>query len=286
MAEGSSTRDERFVKKLNFSSESLALDWKMFKAQFEIFKVAKKYGEMSAEEQIANLLVLMGPESVPIYAQFQFNNEVPAQAKTLANVIRLFDTHFEPVKNVIYERVKFNNIKQGGNTIHKFITELQSQADSCEYGTVRDDLVRDRIVVGVTDNKLREYLIDTEDLTLQKAIQRAKQYVSHHEQAAIMNSSVKDDNLDYVSQPRFKRGIAVNKRPDVEERPVASENRCPYCYWKRHAKGQCPARNATCYKCKGKGHWAKACKRRQESRTEEVDCDTDMDGLFLGDQSL
>jgi len=87
----------------------------------------------------------------------------------------MFDQHFEPFKNVIYERVKFNSITQGNNTIHQFITELQPQAANCEYGAVRDDLIRDRIVIGVNDSKLSEYLIDLKDLTLLKCIQKAKQ---------------------------------------------------------------------------------------------------------------
>jgi len=139
--ESSSTRDETFVKRLNFSSETLSTDWKLFKGQFEIFKIAKKYGDMREEEQIANLLVLMGPESVPIYSQFEFHEAVDTRKETLKNVMSMFDQHFEPVKNVLYERVKFNSITQGNNTIHQFITELQSQTTNCEYVAVRDDLI-------------------------------------------------------------------------------------------------------------------------------------------------
>jgi len=87
MAEIYSTRDEKFVKRLNFSSETLSTDWKLFKGQFEIFKIAKKYGDMGDEEQIANLLVLMGPESVPIYSQFEFDDAVDTRKKTPRNVI-------------------------------------------------------------------------------------------------------------------------------------------------------------------------------------------------------
>ena len=65
---------------------------------------------MREEEQIANLLVLMGPESVPIYSQFEFDEAVDTRKKTLRNVISMFDKHFEPVKNVIHGRVKFNSI--------------------------------------------------------------------------------------------------------------------------------------------------------------------------------
>ena len=288
MAEGSSTRDDKFVQRLNFASDTLSIDWKTFKAQFEIFKVAKKYGGMEEAERIANLLVLMGPDSVPIYSQFRFSETVEDRKKTLKNVISMFDAHFEPVKNVIYERVKFNSIKQGEDSIHKFITELQSQADLCEYGEMRDDLIRDRIVVGVNDSKLREYLIDVEELTLQRCIQKAKQYVSHHEHAARMAVGASDSNVDAVRNEKSKH---FKKKQGKGVQDSGKGEKCPYCAWEMHPRDKCPARAAVCFKCKGKGHWGKACRGKRVSSagndeiTEEVGCE-ELDGLFLGDESL
>jgi len=114
---------------------------------------------MHEEVQIANLLLLMGLDSVPIFEQFIFHGTEEDRAETLNNVISMFDRYFEPVKNIIYERVKFNGMCQESKSLHQFITDLQSQADNCEYGAMRDQFVRDRIVVGVSNNKLREYLI-------------------------------------------------------------------------------------------------------------------------------
>jgi len=108
---------------------------------------------MDNEEQIANLLLLMGPDSVPIFNQFTFHATATGRTRTLNNVIK----HFKPVKNIIYERVQFNKIRQGDLNIHQFITQVQLQADHCDncgYGEIRDQLVRDRIVVGVNDSKL------------------------------------------------------------------------------------------------------------------------------------
>ena len=45
---------------------------------------------------------------------------------------------------------------------------------------MREEKVRNKIVVGVSDNKLREYFIDVEDLELARCIRKTKQYVSHH----------------------------------------------------------------------------------------------------------
>ena len=55
------------------------------------------------KEQVANLLLLMGPYSVKIYNQFTFNKGQNNTKKTFANVINFFYGHFEPIKNVIHE---------------------------------------------------------------------------------------------------------------------------------------------------------------------------------------
>lgn len=75
MAEGTTSSREKLVKRLNFSDGNMAIGWKIFKSQFTIYKVAKKFGDMSEEEQIANLLVLMGADSIPIYEQFPSMND-------------------------------------------------------------------------------------------------------------------------------------------------------------------------------------------------------------------
>ena len=275
------SRDDRFVKKLDFKDENLSVKWKIFKSQFQILRIAKKYAEIEEEEQIANLLMLMGSDSVPIYNQFTFNADVEAQAKTLVNVLAMFDRYFEPVKNVIYERVKFNSLKQGDQAIHQFITSVQSQADNCDYGTMRDQLVRDRIVVGVNDNLLREQLIDIDNLDLPGCIRKAKQFVSHHAQAAKLTGE-SGDNVDML-----RRSGPKSSKP-TGEGANTSKRQCPFCNKWWHSREKCPARNSTCYACREKGHWAKskACKGKASTVTAEVAQESEsLDGLFMGSES-
>jgi len=98
-----------------------------------------------------------------------------------------------------------------------------------------------------------------------------KQYVSNHDQALEMSTS-SGDNLDYI-------------------RRDCSKVRKSFCGWEAHVRTRCPARSATCFKCKGKGHWSKTCTNtisrgaQYSSKAEMVDCE-EMDGLFLGDDSL
>ena len=153
--------------------------------------------------KIANMLLLMGRDCVPIYDQFTFSTTVETQKKTLENVIKMFDDHFEPVKNIIYERVKFNNIKQESNqSIHQFIVAVQTQAGNCDYGEpIVNELIRDRIVVGVRDSSLRDYLIDIDDLISRNAYRRPSNMCLFMltQQMAEKSSS---DNLDSLSSMR------------------------------------------------------------------------------------
>ena len=204
MAEGGNSN---FVSKLDLNASNVEAAWKRFKSQFAIFYIAKQLGEKSEEEQIANMLLLMGSDVVPIYERFQFATSGTDNRKTLENVKNRFDAHFRPAKSVIFERLKFNKtVQQPGQSIHAFVTQLLIQSDECEYGEMRDDLVRDRIVVGVHDDGLRDHLLTIENLTLDTCIRRAKQYASQREGVSnyLKGNSVVADNLDTVS---IKKGV-------------------------------------------------------------------------------
>ena len=57
--------------------------------------------------------------------------------------------------NIIFARAKFNKrIQQAGESIDQFIQDLHRLADDCSYHSLKDELIRDRIVVGVRDDEL------------------------------------------------------------------------------------------------------------------------------------
>ncbi|XP_067937312.1 uncharacterized protein [Watersipora subatra] len=162
--------------------------------------------------------------------------------------------------------------QQPGQSLHQFIVKLQAQSENCDYGDMRDDLVRDRIVVGVCDIKLRKYLIDVPDLTLRLFIQKAKQYVSNQNHVDAMASTsgalglVKDEyagNVDSVQQYKPK---SSKKMTDTEENKSsnAKDKPCSKCGKWKHFGGLCPAERSSCYKCKRKSLWAKMCKGAQQ----------------------
>lgn len=76
----------------------------------------------------------------------------------------------------MYERARFNMRKQGANeTVDAFVTALYALAEHCNYGALHDELIRDRIVVGLVDTRLSERILMGKYLDLDKAINMARQ---------------------------------------------------------------------------------------------------------------
>ena len=81
------------------------------------------------------------------------------QLKQYHTIKTRFDGHFVVCRNVIFEREKFNRSRQEqGETVNLFITALYALAEDWDYGTFKDEMIRDRIVVGLQDSKLSEKL--------------------------------------------------------------------------------------------------------------------------------
>ena len=69
--------------------------------------------------------------------------------KKYTKVKEKFDQHFIIKRNVIFERAKFNMRKQEpSEPVDAFITDLYCLSEHCEFWALREQLIRDRIVVG------------------------------------------------------------------------------------------------------------------------------------------
>ena len=122
-----------------------------------------------------------------------------------------------------------------------------------------DNGLRDRIVVGTSDELALQRLLEEKDLTLQKAIDICRST----ENAAKNSAVIRGRSVGKVSQ--YKR--------NMQRAPPASSNRarfsldgdelCPKCGRGKHIGDQkCKAINAACNNCGKTGHFAVVCKAR------------------------
>ena len=75
-------------------------------------------------------------------------------------VIQKFDDYFTPKKNITYQRYRFFSYNQNdGQSIDSYATELRTRADHCDFGNLKDSLIRDKIVIGIRDSKTQKRLL-------------------------------------------------------------------------------------------------------------------------------
>lgn len=102
---------------------------------------------------------MIGDEGLELYNTFKYEDEGDRYK---------FD-------NVTYERhLFFTRTQQAEEAIDQYATELKGRAKSCEFGELKEGLIRDRIVCDIGSNLLREKLLRTQDLTLDKALQLSR----------------------------------------------------------------------------------------------------------------
>ena len=110
----------------------------------------------------------MGKEAEDILASFGLNEEDGGNFKV--DQERL-SRHFVKQRNPIYERARFNQrSQQQGETVDAFVTALHTLAEHCEYGELRSQMIRDRLVVGLLDANLSEKLQLEANLKLEDAV--------------------------------------------------------------------------------------------------------------------
>ncbi|KAJ8869981.1 hypothetical protein PR048_028992 [Dryococelus australis] len=80
--------------------------------------------------------------------------------QNISTILEVFDKHFTPAKNVIYERWVFDTAHQeSGESVEQFICRAQALTAISEYGALAAEMFRNNIVVGVADHRLRRQLL-------------------------------------------------------------------------------------------------------------------------------
>ena len=84
--------------------------------------------------------------------------------------------------------------------IDEYVTELKARSQHCEFGDLRESLMRDKIVLGVQDKKIQERLLRETDLSLDKAISicRAAEEVKVQTKEMQSNKTDMTSNVDHV----------------------------------------------------------------------------------------
>ena len=171
--------------------DNVATKWKDFKQEFELYITAIGYDTKPDAQKIAILLTCLGKNARENFSTFEFetctlNGAQVSESKVLQKVLDKFDSAYIPKTNRTYERSRFIACKQeDGESIDAYLTRLKIQAETCEFGAIKESMICDKLVCGVRDLHLREKLFSQNDLKLDDAVKSAKaaEYVAEHKSA-------------------------------------------------------------------------------------------------------
>ena len=191
------------------------------------------------------------------------------QQKIVPSILDALRKYFKPAKNVIFERFVFGSQKQEGEVIDVFVTRLREKAATYNYGELKEELIRDRLVLGIEDEGTRRRLLREKDLTLASAVDicRAAELKDVRMKALAHKS---DDTIHATDFRQPMRNGHKFTKPRVRE----GERNCKYCgHQHKPGRDACPASGKTCRFCGTPNHFASVCLKKQsgQSRLNAVD---------------
>ena len=181
--------------------------------------------------------------------------------KKIEMVLLKFEEHCEPKKSVSCQRYKFfSRAQESGKSIDQYVTILRKLCETCEFGTLKKSLVKDRIVLGVNNTKTRERLLRVPDLTLEKALDVVRSAEAKDKQMKELDS---DSSLHGIGREKDKSTDKKTPSDNEEKRPPRKKVNCWNC-GTRHGARKCPTYGKTCNYCQRRNHFRSVCRSRKK----------------------
>ena len=121
----------------------------------------------NAEKQRAIFLSTVGASTYQLIKSLLAPSK-PAE-RSFDELVKLLRDHHQPPPSDSVQRYMFNTrIRKQGETIALYVAELRRLAEHCNYGDSLNEMLRDRLVCGVNDNRLQRRLLAEANLTFKK----------------------------------------------------------------------------------------------------------------------
>ena len=223
-----------------------ATEWRIYAERLGHYFTANDV--KSEEKKRAILLSACGTATLKL-----INNLLTPDAlasKSFADIVKIVQEHHHPEPSAIVMRFRFNScVRNHGESVAAFVARLRELADKCKYpADIVGEMVRDRLVCGIQDDRLQRRLLAEPKLTYDKAFELAQIH-----KAAEMNAKELR-----TAQPVTAVHATYESKSSWTE---CSDKPCYRCGGK-HKQTDCFYRNATCNACGKKGHIAKVCRSK------------------------
>ena len=261
-------------------------NWKLWKQRWLNYCVLAGLNDQSEDYKCAMLLHCIGIEAMRIFNGMKFGEG--EDRNNMADILVKYDQHFLSQKQEFFEHFQFNcRNQESGESIDEYVSVLHNLAKTCGFCDCMSELLlMDRLLLGISDDKIREELLSTHDLTLSKTIEicRAKEAASLHMKALkgeeinkmTHNSNKKKKSGDNKHKAKGKSGDRGKGKRRGKENPdkgksgetshLRAKRKCLFCTQVHLMRKElCPAWGKTCTACGGKNHFQASSKCKHHS---------------------
>ena len=171
----------------------------------------------------------------------------------LKEISEKLESHFSPKPSVIVERFKFHSRNRlERENVAEFVAGLKRVSEHCQFGTTLEDMLRDRLVCGISDDRIQRRLLAERELTFEKAV------------AIATATEMASKNLIDIGGKTPSSDTNVNKVEEEIKPPHFQRKQECYRCSGNHDPSSCKFKNEVCYKCQKKGHMAKVCRGKKK----------------------
>jgi hypothetical protein len=230
-----------------------------FKSRWEDYCVAtgmQKWGPEKKETQAGLLLSAIGSAAMKKYMDFGLTED---EKKNQDRIFQKMEEAIFKKTNIIYSRYLFNMRNQAEESFDDYLLTLKKLIRPCNYGDLEEDILRDRIVVGIKDGEVIKELLRKQDLSLESALNICRA----SERATAQVADLQKSEVNKISRNN-KHNKSFKEEPKL----------CKFCGGTHvYQKKACPAWGQRCEECGGRNHFRKVCKKR--GTVKEIHEDSD-----------
>ena len=153
-----------------------------------------------------------------------------------------------------YEWHVLHSMVQDTDSVTSYVQRLKDQANRCDFGALRNELILSQFVFGLSSSSVCSKLLASCELTLDGAIQEA---LLNESVSAATGSS--EATISTIKSQPFAQHRSGSTSTMSDGAGVSQTSFCYSCGSKSHRRKDCKFRQAFCHLCNKQGHISTVC---------------------------
>lgn len=206
--------------------------------------------DVKGEARAPYLLHYIGPTAFDTLCDHL--NSIEPATQSYDTLLSKLKELYAPATLEIAKNYKFTLRKQqAGEDVQSFATALNKLSQTCNFGTYHKTALRNQFVFGLLNKRTQARLLETKDLTYDKALQTAVAIELSEKSTQTLHNQ-QSTTIDYIqaSKKPARKGTTQKSGREGYNKNTSKKN--------DGQKSSCKKNNAACYGCGGE-HFATKC---------------------------